>query len=252
MIKCNACVRRWSEWRIGKATAAAPPPRNWCGDSVLCGYARKCRALCHEPCFLVPSSQVVALGEVPDGTVVTVMAGNDENYSAELRNASAVMKNQVARFNDLRFVGRSGRGRWLLCVWAQRGEGKAWISASFHKETQICVPINRCLPFTDACFICKLASPARCSLLQSFPATSLFIFGTPVLKNDSQNTLVPHFNHAAEAEGNEDIRDGFLTVRQCISGRSNKRWRIPFSSGASAGVVAGELELKERCISHVF
>ncbi|XP_048063583.1 runt-related transcription factor 2b isoform X3 [Megalobrama amblycephala] len=55
--------------------------------------------------------KVVALGEVPDGTVVTVMAGNDENYSAELRNASGVMKNQVARFNDLRFVGRSGRGK---------------------------------------------------------------------------------------------------------------------------------------------
>ncbi|KAJ7416311.1 Runt-related transcription factor 2 [Willisornis vidua] len=64
------------------------------------------------PAVLVfPFSQVVALGEVPDGTVVTVMAGNDENYSAELRNASAVMKNQVARFNDLRFVGRSGRGK---------------------------------------------------------------------------------------------------------------------------------------------
>ena len=57
---------------------------------------------------------MVALGEVPDGTVVTVMAGNDENYSAELRNASAVMKNQVARFNDLRFVGRSGSGRSLI------------------------------------------------------------------------------------------------------------------------------------------
>ncbi|XP_016121603.1 runt-related transcription factor 2-like, partial [Sinocyclocheilus grahami] len=55
--------------------------------------------------------KVVALGEVSDGTVVTVMAGNDENYSAELRNASGVMKNQVARFNDLRFVGRSGRGQ---------------------------------------------------------------------------------------------------------------------------------------------
>ncbi|XP_030626490.1 runt-related transcription factor 2b isoform X2 [Chanos chanos] len=55
--------------------------------------------------------KVVALGEIPDGTVVTVMAGNDENYSAELRNASGVMKNQVARFNDLRFVGRSGRGK---------------------------------------------------------------------------------------------------------------------------------------------
>ncbi|XP_056872219.1 runt-related transcription factor 2b isoform X3 [Takifugu flavidus] len=55
--------------------------------------------------------KVVALGDIPDGTVVTVMAGNDENYSAELRNASGVMKNQVARFNDLRFVGRSGRGK---------------------------------------------------------------------------------------------------------------------------------------------
>uniref|UniRef100_UPI00358EA290 runt-related transcription factor 3-like isoform X2 n=1 Tax=Myxine glutinosa TaxID=7769 RepID=UPI00358EA290 len=54
--------------------------------------------------------KVVALGDVADGTLVTVMAGNDENYSAELRNASAVIKNQVARFNDLRFVGRSGRG----------------------------------------------------------------------------------------------------------------------------------------------
>ncbi|KAE8573107.1 Runt related B [Halyomorpha halys] len=55
--------------------------------------------------------KVVALGEVMDGTVVTVRAGNDENYCAELRNSTAVMKNQVAKFNDLRFVGRSGRGK---------------------------------------------------------------------------------------------------------------------------------------------
>lgn len=54
--------------------------------------------------------KVVALGDVMDGTVVTVRAGNDENYCAELRNCTAVMKNQVAKFNDLRFVGRSGRG----------------------------------------------------------------------------------------------------------------------------------------------
>lgn len=53
---------------------------------------------------------MVALSETPDGTMVTVMAGNDENYSAELRNASAVMKGGVSRFNDLRFLGRSGRG----------------------------------------------------------------------------------------------------------------------------------------------
>nr|XP_013189727.1 unnamed protein product [Amyelois transitella] len=55
--------------------------------------------------------KVVALGEVGDGTTVTVMAGNDENCCAELRNNSAVMKNRVAKFNDLRFVGRSGRGK---------------------------------------------------------------------------------------------------------------------------------------------
>ncbi|XP_045774768.1 runt-related transcription factor 3-like [Maniola jurtina] len=55
--------------------------------------------------------KVVALGEVMDGTQVTVRAGNDENCSAELRNNTAVMKNRVAKFNDLRFVGRSGRGK---------------------------------------------------------------------------------------------------------------------------------------------
>ncbi|XP_061940755.1 runt-related transcription factor 1-like isoform X4 [Apis cerana] len=55
--------------------------------------------------------KVVALGEVVDGTLVTVRAGNDENCCAELRNSTTLMKNQVAKFNDLRFVGRSGRGK---------------------------------------------------------------------------------------------------------------------------------------------
>ncbi|CAB1437628.1 unnamed protein product [Pleuronectes platessa] len=55
---------------------------------------------------------VVALGnDVPDGVVVTVMAGNDDNCSAELRNATATMKQGCAQFNDLRFIGRSGRGK---------------------------------------------------------------------------------------------------------------------------------------------
>ncbi|CAD7091552.1 unnamed protein product [Hermetia illucens] len=58
--------------------------------------------------------KVVALGEVMDGTIVTIMAGNDENYCGELRNCTAVMKNQVAKFNDLRFVGRSGRGTLII------------------------------------------------------------------------------------------------------------------------------------------
>lgn len=54
--------------------------------------------------------KVVALGDILDGTLVTVRAGNDENFHGELRNCTATMKNQVAKFNDLRFVGRSGRG----------------------------------------------------------------------------------------------------------------------------------------------
>lgn len=54
--------------------------------------------------------KVVALGDVVDGTPCHLMCGNDENFCGELRNCSTVMKNQVAKFNDLRFVGRSGRG----------------------------------------------------------------------------------------------------------------------------------------------
>lgn len=49
--------------------------------------------------------------EVPDGTEVIISAGNDENYNPELRNNVALIKNGVAKFNDLRFVGRSGRGK---------------------------------------------------------------------------------------------------------------------------------------------
>jgi len=55
--------------------------------------------------------RVVALGAVEDGTTVTLAAGNDDNVCGELINSTAVMYDQVARFNDLRFVARSGRGR---------------------------------------------------------------------------------------------------------------------------------------------
>lgn len=54
---------------------------------------------------------VVILADINDGVLVTIKAGNDENLSSELRNAVAPVKNNVAKFNDLRFVGRSGRGK---------------------------------------------------------------------------------------------------------------------------------------------
>ena len=60
--------------------------------------------------------KVVALGEMKDGTKVTIAAGNDENYCGELRNSVAFMKGQVAKFNDLRFVGRSGRGECTMVI----------------------------------------------------------------------------------------------------------------------------------------
>ena len=54
--------------------------------------------------------RIVVQEDVPDGTEVSIHAGNDENCTAELRHSLTQTKNKVARFNDLRFVGRSGRG----------------------------------------------------------------------------------------------------------------------------------------------
>lgn len=62
--------------------------------------------------------------DVDDGTMVTLNAGNDDNYGAELRNNSAQMVDGVAKFNDLRFVGRSGRGNNLTNI---RYDGKLYL-----------------------------------------------------------------------------------------------------------------------------
>jgi hypothetical protein len=55
--------------------------------------------------------KVIALSDIEDGTIVNLRVGNDENFCGELRNNTAVMKNNVAKFNDLRIIGRSGRGK---------------------------------------------------------------------------------------------------------------------------------------------
>ncbi|KAH7713497.1 runt [Aphelenchoides avenae] len=56
---------------------------------------------------------VLILLPVPDGTKVSVSAGNDEpqHQWAEVKNNVAEVHSQMARFSDLRFVGRSGRGK---------------------------------------------------------------------------------------------------------------------------------------------
>ena len=47
---------------------------------------------------------------VPDGTRVVVSAFNNNNPDAEVRNNIALVRNGMAVFGDLRFVGKSGRG----------------------------------------------------------------------------------------------------------------------------------------------
>lgn len=60
--------------------------------------------------------KVIVMDEVADGTTVTVKAGNDENPCAEIKNCTAVIKDQVAVFNDIRFIGRSGRGKYFFKI----------------------------------------------------------------------------------------------------------------------------------------
>uniref|UniRef100_A0A1I8BR78 Runt domain-containing protein n=1 Tax=Meloidogyne hapla TaxID=6305 RepID=A0A1I8BR78_MELHA len=54
---------------------------------------------------------ILALCPIPDGTRVCVSAGNDENFCADVKNNTAEFIGQMARFSDLRFVGKSGRGK---------------------------------------------------------------------------------------------------------------------------------------------
>ena len=57
---------------------------------------------------------IVSTKGIPDGTVVRLSAGNKFNPIAEMKNCEALMSDNVAKFPDLRFVGRSGRGK---CLW---------------------------------------------------------------------------------------------------------------------------------------
>ena len=51
---------------------------------------------------------------------MTISAGNDESPCGEMRNESTKAVKQVARFNDLRFVGKSGRGGYRRAYLARK------------------------------------------------------------------------------------------------------------------------------------
>jgi hypothetical protein len=50
-------------------------------------------------------------GVVAEGTEVEIRASNSINEDAQLRNSQSVVREGRAEFKDLRFVGKSGRGK---------------------------------------------------------------------------------------------------------------------------------------------
>ncbi|XP_031629465.1 segmentation protein Runt-like isoform X2 [Contarinia nasturtii] len=70
--------------------------------------------------------------EIPDNTEVVITAGNDEDCNPKLKNNTAVLKNGVAKFNDLRFVGRSGRKKLFSVV--------ITIRSSVNQQTMTTIP----------------------------------------------------------------------------------------------------------------
>lgn len=105
--KYVACILEDVRAIHGKEMVATGSPSVFC--SVLPGHWRSNKSL------PIPF-KVVVLDEVPDGAVVVVQAGNDENPSADMRNYRALSSTGIAVFNDLRFVGRSGRGSYRIII----------------------------------------------------------------------------------------------------------------------------------------
>lgn len=52
--------------------------------------------------------------EVPDGTQCVIFAHSVKTGPGELKNNVSIVKNGVAKFDDLRFVGKSGRGSFTV------------------------------------------------------------------------------------------------------------------------------------------
>lgn len=89
-----------------------------------------------------------------------VLAGNEENGCAEVRNNVAYMKDQVARFSDLRFVGKSGRG-WFLTFFSLKFD---WRVVFFVLYTKLSISVvcylSTIRPFYSA-VLCVLLSHHR-------------------------------------------------------------------------------------------
>ncbi|VVC43197.1 Acute myeloid leukemia 1 protein (AML1)/Runt,Runt domain,p53-like transcription factor, DNA- [Cinara cedri] len=128
--KYVACILEDVRAIHGKEMVATGSPSVFC--SVLPGHWRSNKSL------PIPF-KVVVLDEVPDGAVVVVQAGNDENPSADMRNYRALSATGVAVFNDLRFVGRSGRGKLLTLTITVQCKDRVVLVANYIKAIKITV-----------------------------------------------------------------------------------------------------------------
>ncbi|KAM9847981.1 runt-related transcription factor 2 [Aulostomus maculatus] len=109
----SSTIRQTDDPEVTSVQLSSPvPSRGWVqtdSPDFLCSRLPphwRCNKTLPRPFMVVSLSR-----DVPDGVMVTVMAGNEDNSSSELRNATATMKQGYAHFNDLRFIGRSGRGK---------------------------------------------------------------------------------------------------------------------------------------------
>ena len=123
------CTRLPEHWRANKSL-----PERWVATEKPQLYPLRVSPSTFSPhtvyangvlflCFLC-SFCVFSTEPIPNGTECEVTAGNEGVACAELKNSVAVFQGNSAKFNDLRFVGKSGRGRCpidacaraLLCV----------------------------------------------------------------------------------------------------------------------------------------
>jgi hypothetical protein len=65
----------------------------------------------------LPETFFVYSESIADGVTVRLSAYDDTGIPSEVRNDTACFQNTIAKFNDLRFLGKSGRGVFLSsCV----------------------------------------------------------------------------------------------------------------------------------------
>lgn len=66
--------------------------------------------------FIGTYSVCVVDGRVPDGTMVIIKAFSEKTGWGQMKNNTAVLRDGLACFQDLRFIGKSGRSMFIFCI----------------------------------------------------------------------------------------------------------------------------------------